>query len=95
MNVVGGIVLAAIILDAAVNLWADILNLRQVRGDLPSAFQGWYDPQRYRQSQHYLIVNTRFGWLTSGFDLACFWCSGSPADSPGWINGCADSNGRR
>jgi len=88
MNAIAWIILSAVILDAVLNLSADILNLKQLRDELPSPFQGWYDPERYRQSQHYLKVNTRFGWLTSGFDLVIFlifWFSGGFAWLDHWV----------
>jgi len=47
-----------------------------LRNDLPEAFRGVYDSDRYRKSQQYLKVNTRFGWITATFDVAViliFW----------------------
>ena len=61
MNTIAIIILAAIIFDFALNGLADYLNLTMLQNDLPDAFRGVYDPDRYRKSQHYLKVNTRFG----------------------------------
>jgi STE24 endopeptidase len=76
MNTIAIIILATIIFDYVLNGIADYLNLNRLRDDLPEAFQGLYDPDRYRKSQRYLKVNTRFGWVTATFDVAViliFW----------------------
>lgn len=90
MNIITWIILAAIFLDLVLNLSADILNLKQVRSNLPAAFQGWYDPEQYRNSQDYLKVNTRFGWLVAGIDLVIllvFWFAGGFAWLDQWVRG--------
>jgi STE24 endopeptidase len=76
MNTIAIIILAAIIFDYGLNALADYLNLTMLRNDLPEAFRGVYDSDRYRKSQQYLKVNTRFGWNTATFDVAViliFW----------------------
>jgi STE24 endopeptidase len=76
MNTIAIIILAAIIFDYGLNGLADYLNLTMLRNDLPEAFRGVYDSDRYRKSQQYLKVNTRFGWNTATFDVAViliFW----------------------
>ena len=69
MNTIAIIILAAIILDYAINTLADYLNIKMLRNDLPDAFQGVYDPERYDKSQQYLKVNTRFGRIAATFNL--------------------------
>jgi len=76
MNVIAMIILTAIVADFIIGRTADYLNLKVMQKDLPEAFQGVFDRDRYRQSQEYLRVNTRFGWVTSLFDallLLLFW----------------------
>lgn len=76
MNSIALIILLAIIFDFILNGIADYLNLKMLRDDLPDTFRGVYDPERYRKSQQYLKVNTRFGWVTGTFDVAViliFW----------------------
>jgi STE24 endopeptidase len=66
----------ALIFDFALNRLADYLNLSRLQDQLPRDFEGIYDPERYRKSQEYLNVNTRFGWVTASFDLfllLAFW----------------------
>ena len=72
MNIIAIIILAVIFAEFILNFISDLLNLRMLRGDLPDAFCGWYDADRYRKSQEYLRVNTRFGWVVSAFDLIVF-----------------------
>ena len=69
MNCITGIILGALTTDFILNFVADFLNLKNLKGALPPAFQKLYDQARYRKSQAYLRVNTRFGWLSSGFNL--------------------------
>jgi STE24 endopeptidase len=69
MNSIAIIILFAIFIDLIVNGLADYLNLKMLRNDLPDSFRGIYEPERYRQSQKYLRVNTRFGWSTSAFNI--------------------------
>jgi len=76
MNIIALIILCAVIFDFILNGLADYLNLKMLRHDLPDAFQGVYDPDRYRKSQQYLKVNTRFGWVTGTFNVVViliFW----------------------
>jgi len=76
MNLIALIILLAVIFDFILNGIADYLNLKNLRSDLPDAFQGVYDPERYRRSQQYLKVNTRFGWVTGTFNvilILVFW----------------------
>jgi STE24 endopeptidase len=90
MNSIAIIILTALILDTLLNLIADILNLRQLRGELPPEFVDWYDPEQYLRSQRYLRERTRFGWVSGGFDLSVlmiFWFSGGFAYLDAWVRG--------
>ena len=76
MNFIALIILVAFFFDFVLNGLADYLNLTRLREDLPEAFAGVYDTERYRKSQEYLKANTRFGWITATFDfivLLIFW----------------------
>lgn len=76
MNIIALIILSAIILDFLLNGLADYLNLKNLHHELPEAFQGVYDPERYRKSQQYLKVNTHFGWVSGTFNvilIIVFW----------------------
>ena len=69
MNFIAIIILCAIAADFTLNLVADGLNLKHLKGELPQAFRGVYDADRYRQSQQYLKINTQFGWISAAFNL--------------------------
>ncbi len=69
---IAAIVLVAIFVGLALNGLADFLNLKMLRDELPETFRGLYDADRYRKSQEYLRVNTRFEWVTSTFNILVF-----------------------
>ena len=76
MNFIALIILFTILFELILNGIADYLNLKMLRKDLPEGFRGMYDPDRYRESQEYLKVNTRFGWITAIFNvilIIIFW----------------------
>ena len=79
MNLIGIVILVALLVDFGLNLTAEILNLRSQSNELPEGFRGVYTPERYYQSQAYLRSRTRFGWVTAAFDLGVlllFWFAG-------------------
>lgn len=87
MNLVGWIVLLTLLTDFTLNRIADVLNLRSMADRPPEGFGDVYDPDRYRKSQNYLRVNTRFGWITESVDLAVilvFWFAGGFPALDGW-----------
>ncbi|QTA81732.1 Peptidase, M48 family [Desulfonema limicola] len=69
MNFIAVIILLTLIINFILDLAADILNLGMVKNELPKGFEDVYDTKRYAQSQEYLKVNTRFGWISTVFDL--------------------------
>jgi STE24 endopeptidase len=76
MNLIAVIILVTIGIDFILNAWADHLNLKRLRPELPESFKGVYEPEQYRKSQEYLRVNTRFGWITGTFNVVLilvFW----------------------
>ncbi|MCX5794988.1 MAG: M48 family metallopeptidase [Elusimicrobia bacterium] len=52
-------VLAILLAEYALSAWADWLDARGLKTELPGEFQGIYDPARYSQSQRYLRDHTR------------------------------------
>jgi STE24 endopeptidase len=79
MNPFGAIVLGALLAEFAVNLAADILNLRTLRQDLPEEFAGVYDAVAYTKSHAYTRARTVFGISESAFNLIVvllFWFLG-------------------
>jgi len=73
------IILSTLIGAYLLNIIADLLNLGNLNQPLPKEFSDQYDNQKYLASQNYLKTNTKFGFITSGFDLIVillFWFSG-------------------
>jgi STE24 endopeptidase len=70
------VILSALLLDWAVNLLADLLNIRALRPDLPEEFRDVYDAATYRRSQEYTRAQMRFGQLSASAHLVAllgFW----------------------
>jgi STE24 endopeptidase len=88
MNIIAVIILIAIVVDFVIHTCAEILNLKALREELPESFRRIYPAERYRQSQAYLRVNTRFGWICASFNLililAVWFGKGFPL-LDGWI----------
>jgi STE24 endopeptidase len=79
MNLYTLIILSAIVADFILSLISDILNLKHLSPDLPETFRDVFDADRYRKSQEYTRVTTRFGFITSIFNLIvtlAFWFAG-------------------
>jgi len=76
MNIISYIILLTIFFDCILNIYADILNLKMLNNELPLEFKDVYDSDKYKKSQEYLRVNTKFSWIVSLFDLSIllvFW----------------------
>jgi len=79
MNIYAIIILSALFLDFAINLIANILNLKTFREELPEEFKGIYDTDTYHKSQDYNRMKTIFGLFVSSLSLAVtllFWFAG-------------------
>ena len=73
------IILAAIVLDFALDIVANLLNLKALKLEPPPALVGVYKPEEYRRSQEYTRVVTRFDFISSSFNLVVllsFWFTG-------------------
>jgi STE24 endopeptidase len=79
MNVIGWIVLVALVADYAIELVATVLNLRSLDPELPRSFADQYDDQEYLRSQLYTRDKSSLGLVSGGFGLAvvlAFWFLG-------------------
>ena len=79
MNVFGYVILGALLGGYAVELAAELLNLKALRGTVPAGMEGIYDAEAYRKSQEYTRAKTKFGVVKQGVDLAlllAFWFLG-------------------
>lgn len=79
MNIFAVIILATLAVDFILNLVSDYLNLQSLDQGLAEEFKDVYDEETYDKSQRYTKERTKFGILTSVFNLALllvFWFAG-------------------
>jgi STE24 endopeptidase len=79
MNIYGVVILFTILFSYIVGIITELLNLRALRDELPEEFMGVYDAEKYKKSQEYTRVKTRFGFVTATFGIAitlAFWFAG-------------------
>jgi len=79
MNPFFFVILFALLLEYAIGVAANLLNLKSLRSELPPGLEGVYQPENYRKSQEYIRTNTRFDFITSTFSLVVllfFWFAG-------------------
>ncbi len=75
-NTITFIILFALSGDFLINMVANHLNIKNISANLPKEFIGWYDKKKYEKSQLYLKTTTKFGQISSCFDiilLLAFW----------------------
>jgi STE24 endopeptidase len=73
------VILVALLGDHLLGVVADVLNLRAAAETVPEEFSDLYDAVAYGNSQRYLRVRTRFGFVRGGVDLLLllgFWFLG-------------------
>ena len=73
------VILCTILIEYAIDVAANLLNVRSLRPELPPTLEGVYQPEDYRESQQYIRTNTRFDFISSTFGLAVllsFWFAG-------------------
>ena len=88
MNFIGIFILLALLGEYVLSLISDVLNLSRLQKQIPEPFKDVYNEQQYRKSQDYLHVNTRFGWISSTFDLGLlliFWFVGGFPILDSWV----------
>ena len=79
MNIYGIIIIITLLGSYLLEIISEMLNLRALKSNLPAEFADVYDEERYRKSQAYTRVRTRFSWLRSSISLIiilAFWFSG-------------------
>ena len=80
------VILAAVVALYHLDLFAELLNLKALRPELPKPFADTFDAEKYEQSQEYTRDGTRFQVLSSSFSLGIFlgfWLFGGF----GWLDG--------
>jgi len=79
LNGFASLILSALLANFLITTWADWLNLKALKSELPTEFTGLYPPEEYAKSQRYTRAKTGFGLVTTAFDLALlllFWWLG-------------------
>ncbi len=62
-------ILAVIVVGYLLELIVEVLNLKRLSPALPAEFEGYYDVEKYAESQRYTREKTGFGLLVSSFDM--------------------------
>ncbi|MBI2853619.1 MAG: M48 family metallopeptidase [Chloroflexi bacterium] len=78
MNPLLVIILAAVLVEFALETTASLLNLKALQFEPPKELQDVYKHEEYRRSQEYTRVHTRFEFVVSSFHLVlllAFWLS--------------------
>jgi len=84
------LLVAALLIDFAIHVSADLLNLRALRPEAPDGFRDLYDAERYRRTQDYTRERTRFGLIAASLRLAlllAFWLGGGFGLADRWTRG--------
>ncbi len=79
MNTFAMIILVALVLEFALEVAGNLLNLKALKLELPPTLEGVYKAEDYRKSQEYIRTTTRFGLVGNSFTLfllLAFWFSG-------------------
>lgn len=79
MNVYGIIILSTLLFSFILSIITELLNLRALRDELPDEFAGVYDAEKYKKSQEYTRVKTKFEFVSAAFGMAItliFWFAG-------------------
>lgn len=69
MNIYMLIIISFLITIYLIDTIADRLNVKNISGDIPAEFEGYYDGEKYAKSQEYLKVRTNFSIVSSTFFL--------------------------
>ena len=92
MNTIAAIVLTSLVLEFALHLIADGLNLKASQQEVPEPLKGIYDPERYRKAQTYLRARTYWGWCSGAVFLVVtlgFWFAGGFGLLDYWVRSFA------
>jgi STE24 endopeptidase len=79
MNIIALIILLTLIIDFALSALSDYLNIKNLKKELPEEFSDVFDEEKYKKSQEYTKVRTKFSYFPEILSLAVtlvFWFSG-------------------
>ncbi|MDA3926733.1 MAG: M48 family metallopeptidase [Kiritimatiellae bacterium] len=84
------LILAFIILQFIFSEVIDYLNIKALDEHLPDEFKGVFDREKYKKSQDYLKVNTRFSGINSLVSISIT-VAFLALKGPGWLDGIVSS----
>jgi len=64
MNIYLILIMGILIFDYSLTMVVEYLNAHHITTDVPGEFAGYYNAEKYRQSQRYLKETTQFGMIT-------------------------------
>ncbi|MDH5721526.1 MAG: M48 family metallopeptidase [Spirochaetia bacterium] len=79
LNIYAAIILSALIIQFLIEMISNILNIKYLSPKLPEEFKGVYKPDEYSKSQKYTRAKTKFGMISTVYDLMIlllFWFLG-------------------
>ncbi len=82
------VMIGFVLLEFLIERILDFLDSRYWSAELPAELAGIYDAEKYKKSQEYEKVQTRFGVLTSAFSLVIILCM-LIFDGFAWVSGIA------
>lgn len=72
MNIYFIVIFAVLVGSYLLDLASDWLNVRNLKEELPSEFEGWCDTKKYKTSQRYLWETTKFGIAVDTFHTVLY-----------------------
>ena len=72
MNIYFIVIFAVLVGSYLLDLASDWLNVRNLKEELPSEFEGWCDTEKYKTSQRYLWETTKFGIAVDTFHTVLY-----------------------
>ncbi|MEO9476537.1 MAG: M48 family metallopeptidase [Cyclobacteriaceae bacterium] len=69
------ILLAIITFDFALERTLSFLNNKSAKKPIPAELEGIYDEEKYKKSQEYNVVTSRFGMLSATFSFGLMFCA--------------------
>jgi len=90
VNLFFAVILAALVVEYALHLAADLFNLKALKLEPPPDLEGVYRPEDYRSSQEYTRAKTRLHIGAATFKLAlllAFWFAGGFNQLDGLVRG--------
>jgi STE24 endopeptidase len=88
------IIIVAVVALYHLDLFAELLNLKALRPELPGEFADTFDAEKYEKSQEYTRDGTRFQVISATFSLTvflAFWVMGGFGWLDGMVRGWSDN----